>query len=69
MKQFLVEFEHTSRHLGQDGFGMLLVSAKTFKGACSKIEKFHITLTNKATGYQWEEYFTEPKNFRNLTIN
>jgi hypothetical protein len=68
MKQFLIEFEHKSRHLGLDGFGLLLVSAKTFDEACEKIEEFHITLTNHATGYQWEEYFDNPSNFRNLTI-
>jgi hypothetical protein len=68
MKQFLVEFEHKSNHLGLDGIGLLLVSAKTFNEACNKIKTFHITLTNSATGYQWEEYFIEPTNFKNLTM-
>jgi hypothetical protein len=68
MKQFLIEFEHESNHLGHDGFGMLLVSASTFEEACSKIEKFSVTLTNSATGYQWDEYFTNPSGFINLTI-
>jgi hypothetical protein len=69
MKQYLIEFEHTSRHLGQDGFGLLLVSANSFEEACSKIEVFSVPKVNPATGYKWNEYFENAKNFVNLTID
>jgi len=68
MKQFLIEFEHDSRHLGQDGFGMLLVAGTNFKNACAKISNYSVQKTNSATGYTWLEKFTNVRNFVNLTI-
>jgi len=68
MKQFLIEFEHDSRHLGFNGFGMLLVSANNFEEACEKIQTFSVKKRNSATGYEWDEYFTNARNFVNLTI-
>ena len=68
MKQFLIEFEHDSNHLGLHGYGQLLVSAESFEEACQKIPHFKVWKKNSATGYQWQEYFKNARNFVNLTI-
>ncbi len=67
MKQFFIEFEHDSNRLGYDGYGHLLVNAETFEEACKKIETFKVPKVN-INGYKWDEYFTNPRNFINLTI-
>lgn len=66
--QFLIEFEHDSKMLGQNGRGMLLVAAASFEKACAKIRDFGTTMTNPNNGYTWTERFTNPRNFLNLTI-
>jgi len=66
--QFLIEFEHDSRHLGYNGIGTLLVNANSFEQACQKIGDFSVKKTNSATGYNWNERFTNARNFVNLTI-
>ena len=68
MRDFLIEFEHDSRHLGQNGFGMLLVNASSFESACDKISKFSVHKRNDANGFEWNEYFKGCRNFVNLTI-
>lgn len=68
MKQFLIEFEHDSNHLGTNGIGFLLVKAKTFEEACSKVKEFSTPKENSATGFRWDEKFTNARNFVNLTI-
>ena len=71
MKQYLIEFEHDSKHLGYDGRGQLLVSANTFEEACNKIADFSIAKVNKShkpSPYHWNEYFDNARNFVNLTI-
>jgi hypothetical protein len=74
-KQYLIEFEHSSRHLGHDGFGILLVNATSFEEACEKIKRFsvkkcnpHSKQANSPEGYVWNEYFENARNFVNLTI-
>ena len=72
MNQYLIEFEHDSRHLGQDGYGMLLVNAYSFEKACEKIKNFFVSKCNphhKPEPYYWDEYFTNARNFVNLTIS
>lgn len=67
-KQYLIEFQHDSKYLGLNGYGILLISAKDFKEACKKVKNFKIKKINKATGYTWYEYFKNAHNFINLTI-
>lgn len=67
-KQFLIEFKHDSKRLGLNGIGQLLVTAKTFEEACSKVEDFGVDMTNASNGYTWTESFTNARNFINLTI-
>lgn len=67
--QYLIEFQHDSKFLGIDGMvGMLLVKASSFEEACSKVETFSVEMTNSATGYKWNEYFRNARNFVNLTV-
>lgn len=72
MKQFLIEFEHSSRHLGYGGYGMVLVNADTFEEACEKIKEYSVPKYNPhaydGQGYNWNEKFTGCRNFVNLTI-
>ena len=68
MKIFLIEFKHDSKFLGQFGYGQLLVQGETFEDACAKVVKFSVPKVNKATGYTWNETFTNARDFVNLTI-
>jgi hypothetical protein len=71
MNQYLIEFEHDSKYLGQNGFGMLLITAETFEKACDKIVHYSIRKCNphhKPEPYYWDEYFRNPRNFIDLTI-
>lgn len=71
MKQYFIEFEHTSSHLGTGGIGYMLVNATSFDEACEKIKEFSVRKCNphhRPEPYYWDEYFRDAKNFINLTI-
>lgn len=71
-KQFLIEFQHDSRFLGHNGFGMLLVTAPSFELACEKIHEYVVPMHNPhaydGKGFSWDEKFIKARDFRNLTI-
>lgn len=72
MNKYLVEFEHDSKCLGYAGRGQLLVTADTFTEACDKIKYFSVekvNMSHKPEPYYWDEYFTNARNFINLTID
>ena len=66
--QYLIEFEHDSKHLGHNGYGQLLIKADSFESACEKVTTFSVKLRNSVTGFTWNEGFSNPTNFVNLTI-
>lgn len=68
MKQYLIEFEHDSKHLGHNGYGQLLVRATDFEYACKKVKTFSVLKENQVTGFKWRESFINARNFINLTI-
>ena len=68
-KPYLIEFEHDSNHLGLHGYGLLLVYANSFEEACESIANFKVPKRNSATGYTWNESFSNARNFTNLTID
>lgn len=68
MKQYLIEFEHDSKFLGNNGYGQLLITARSFEEACEKVANFSVKKTNSATNYSWREKFINARNFVNLTI-
>lgn len=64
-KQYLIEFEHDSNHVGHDGFGTLLITADSFE----RIKYFSVPKINSANGFTWNESFENARNFLNLTID
>jgi hypothetical protein len=68
MTQYLVQFEHDSKFMGMNGFGTLLITATSFELACIKVITYSLSMKNSATGFEWLEKFTNPRNFVNLTI-
>lgn len=71
MKQFLIHFEHDSKHLGYGGFAYMLVQANSFEHACHKIEAWSTPMVNphhKPKPFHWNEDYKNARNFINCTI-